>query len=48
LILSAQITFVPVGGAKTKIDMTGDCNAKISFQSPRGSGQTSFNLNSKP
>src|SRR5213596_942522 len=35
-------------GAKIKIDMAGDWNAKISFDGPHGKGQTSFNLNAKP
>src|SRR6266496_3633092 len=34
--------------AKIKIDMSGDWNAKISYEGPRGNGQTSFNLNAKP
>src|SRR5438128_11384147 len=34
--------------AKIKIDMAGDWNAKISFDGPRGNGQTSFNLTAKP
>jgi len=34
--------------AKIKIDMAGDWNAKISYEGPRGSGQSSFNLNAKP
>jgi len=33
--------------AKIKPDMAGDWMAKLSFQGPRGSGQTSFNLNVK-
>jgi len=40
LILNAQISFVPGGGAKIKIDMPGDWNAKISFDGPQG--QQSF------
>jgi len=42
LILSAQISFVPGGGAKIKIDMSGDWNAKISFDGPQGQGQQTF------
>jgi hypothetical protein len=34
--------------AKIKIDMSGDWNAKISYEGPRGNGQTSFNLNARP
>jgi hypothetical protein len=33
--------------AKVKADMAGDWNAKISFQSPRGEGQTNFPVNIK-
>jgi hypothetical protein len=48
LILSAQISFVAADVAKIKIDMTRDWTAKLSYEGPRGSGQTSFNLNTKP
>jgi hypothetical protein len=33
--------------AKIKIDMSGDWNAKISFQGPRGHGQQSFSVTAK-
>jgi hypothetical protein len=33
--------------AKVKADMAGDWNAKISYDGPRGSGQSSFNVNVK-
>jgi len=33
--------------AKIKPDMAGDWMAKLSFQGPRGNGQTTFNLNVK-
>jgi hypothetical protein len=34
--------------AKIKVGMAGDWTAKLSYEGPRGSGQTSFNLNTKP
>src|SRR5206468_5119052 len=34
--------------AQIKIDMSGDWNAKISFDGPHEKGQTSFNLNARP
>jgi len=34
--------------AKIKIGMSGDWNAKISYEGHRGNGQTNFNLNAKP
>jgi hypothetical protein len=33
--------------AKINVGMAGDWTAKLSFEGPRGSGQTSFNLNTK-
>ena len=33
--------------AKIKVDMAGDWTAKLSYEGLRGSGQTSFNLNTK-
>jgi len=33
--------------AKIKVGMAGDWTAKLSYEGPRGSGQTSFNLNTK-
>jgi hypothetical protein len=33
--------------AKIKVGMAGDWTAKLSYEGPRGSGQTSFNLNVK-
>jgi hypothetical protein len=33
--------------AKIKIDMSGDWNAQISFDGPRGQGQQSFSLTVK-
>jgi hypothetical protein len=33
--------------AKVKADATGDWNAKISFQGPRGHGQQSFSVTAK-
>jgi len=33
--------------AKVKIDMSGDWNAKISFDGPRGQGQQSFSVTVK-
>jgi len=47
LILNAQISFVPGGRAKIKIDMAGDWSAKISFDGPHGQGQQSFPLTAK-
>jgi hypothetical protein len=34
--------------AKIKVGMAGDWTAKLSYEGPRGRGQTSFNLNTKP
>jgi len=33
--------------AKIKIDMSGDWNAKISFEGPHGQGQQSFSVTAK-
>jgi hypothetical protein len=46
LILSAQISFVPVGGAKIKIDMSGDWQAKT-FSMARVARATEFFNDSK-
>jgi hypothetical protein len=34
--------------AKVKADMAGDWSARVSYDGPRGKGQTSFSLNVKP
>ena len=34
-------------GAKIKIDMSGDWNAKISYEGPHGQGQQSFPITAK-
>ena len=34
--------------AKINVGMAGDWTTKLSYEGPRGSGQTSFNLNTKP
>jgi hypothetical protein len=34
--------------AAIKVGMAGDWMAKLSYEGPRGSGQTSFNLNTEP
>jgi len=33
--------------AKVKADMAGDWNAKISFQGPRGHGETNFSISAR-
>jgi len=34
--------------ARLKIDMSGDWNARVSYQGPKGNGQTNFPVNVKP
>jgi hypothetical protein len=47
LILSAQISFVPADVAENMIDMSADWHAKVSFDGPRGKGETNFSLGAR-